>query len=184
MKHIFGNNQDKMSNCSFKMMSVIFKISDFFRPKYNYVENFDIKKGQTIIDYGCGTGRFIYKASDKVSTTGILYAVDIHEMAIEAVNKIIDKQGLSNVKPILANGYRTNIPDKTADLIYALDMFHMVADPAALLKEFHRLTKKDGKLILESGHQSKSHARQKIERSELWTILEENSLFFKCKPIN
>ena len=173
-----------MSDFSFRMMSVIFSISDFFKPKYNYVEQFDIKRGQTVIDYGCGPGRYIYKASDKVSTTGVLYAVDIHEMAIESVQKIIDRHQLSNVKPILANGYVVPIPQDTADLIYALDMFHMASDPDALLKEFHRLIKKEGRLIIESGHQSKRHAREKIERTGLWKIIEENSRFFKCKPIN
>ena len=184
MKHFFGNSQDKMSDNSFRMMSVIFKISDFFKPKYNYVEKFDIKKGQTVIDYGCGPGRYLFKASDKVSTTGIIYAVDIHQLAIDSAYKIIEKQGLNNVKPILANGYSVAIPDQIADLIYALDMFHMVSDPNALLKEFHRLVKKSGKLIIESGHQPKSLAREKIERTGLWEIIEENSHFFKCKPIN
>ena len=184
MKHFFGNNQDKMSDFSFKMMSIIFKISDFFNPKHNYVEQFDIKKGQTVIDYGCGPGRYIFKASDKVSTTGIIYAVDIHEMALASVRKIMEKEGLINVIPILAKGYSVDIPDKTANLIYALDMFHMVSDPDALLKEFHRLIKADGKLILESGHQPKSQAREKIERTGLWKIMQENTRFFKCKPIN
>ena len=164
MKHFFGNNQDKMSDFSFKMMSIIFKISDFFNPKHNYVEQFDIKKGQTVIDYGCGPGRYIFKASDKVSTTGIIYAVDIHEMALASVRKIMEKEGLINVIPILAKGYSVNIPDKTANLIYALDMFHMVSDPDALLKEFQ--------------------AREKIERTGLWKIMQENTRFFKCKPIN
>lgn len=184
MKHIFGKGQDRMSDFSFRMMSLIFNISDFFKAKHNYVEQFDIKKGQTVIDYGCGTGRYLFKASDKVSPTGIIYAVDIHEMAIESAHKVIEKQGLNNVIPILAKGYHVEIPDHTADLIYALDMFHMVSDPDALLKEFHRLIKANGKLILESGHQSKSLARQKIERTGLWKIMEEHSRFFKCKPIN
>jgi len=162
----------------------MFKISDFFKPKYNYVEQFDIKKGQTVIDYGCGPGRYLYKASDKVTPSGMIYAVDIHEMAIESAYKIMAKQGLINVKPILAHGYSVAIPDHVADLIYALDMFHMVADPDALLKEFHRLINAGGKLIIESGHQPKSLAREKIERSGLWIILEENSRFFKCKPIS
>jgi ubiquinone/menaquinone biosynthesis C-methylase UbiE len=184
MKHICGNNQDKMSNFSFKMMSLIFKISDFIKPKYNYVEHFGIKKGQTVIDYGCGPGRYVFKASDKVSSTGIIYAVDIHEMAITSVENIIVKEGLNNVIPVLAKGYSVAIPDHAADLIYALDMFHMVADPDSFLKELHRLSKKDGQLILESGHQSKSLARKKIEITGIWTIIEENSHFFKCKPIN
>jgi len=184
MKHLFGNNIDKMSNFSFRMMSVIFKISDFFNSKHNYVEQFDIKKGQTVIDYGCGTGRYIFKASDKVGPTGTIYAVDVHELAIESAYKVIEQQGLNNVKPILAEGYSVAIPDHTAHLIYALDMFHMVSDPDALLKEFHRLLKPVGKLIIESGHQSKSLAREKIERTGLWNVIEENSRFFKCKPVN
>jgi ubiquinone/menaquinone biosynthesis C-methylase UbiE len=184
MKLLFGNNQDRMPDLSFRMMSVLFKISDFFKPKYNYIEQFDIRKGQTVIDYGCGPGRYIFKASDKVGTNGLLYAVDIHELAIESVGKIIDRNQLHNVKPVLAHGYSVEIPDQTADLIYALDMFHMASDSDALLKEFHRLLKKNGKLILESGHQSKKQAHEKIEKTGLWSVAESNPGFFKCIPIH
>ncbi len=37
-----------------------------------------------VIDYGCGTGRCLKKASGQVGDRGAVYAVDIHELAIKS----------------------------------------------------------------------------------------------------
>ena len=47
---------------------------------------------------------------------------------------MIKKYNLKNVHPILTDGKSVNIPPQTADLVYALDMFHMVKDTNAFLR--------------------------------------------------
>ena len=51
---------------------------------------------------------------------------------------------LRNVKTILTDGNNTSLPDEAADLIYALDMFHMIKDTGPFLKELNSITRKDG----------------------------------------
>ena len=126
--------------------------------------------------------RYIKKASELVGEKGIVYAVDIHELAIESVNRKIKKFKLKNVIPVVTIGYTCDIESEKVDLIYALDMFHMIKDPTPFLTELHRLLKKGGILILEDGHQSRENSKKKIENSNLWDILEEKSTYIKCNP--
>ncbi|MCX6243101.1 MAG: methyltransferase domain-containing protein [Bacteroidetes bacterium] len=69
-------------------------------------------------------------------------------------------------------------------VVYALDMFHMVKDTDSFLKELIRITKPEGVLYLEYGHQPGEKAKEKVNRSGSWTILEETKRYLKCVPVN
>ncbi len=62
-------------------------------------------------------------------------------------------------------------------------MFHMVANPDAFLKELNRISRPDGILYIDNGHQKRAEARTKINASGAWEIIEENSHYMKCRPI-
>jgi ubiquinone/menaquinone biosynthesis C-methylase UbiE len=104
-------------------------------------------------------------------------------MAIGAVQQRIGQEALDNVEPLLADGARCPVPDHVADVIYALDMFHNVDDPAALLREWRRLIKPGGHLILEDGHQSRDVTRAKLARSDQWRIVAESAAYVRCEPV-
>ena len=125
-KFMCGNDMDRMPDWAFRMMAFLFNVYDRFGAPDKKLIPFDIRKGQAVIDYGCGTGRYLKSASEKVGETGKVYAVDIHELAIESASRMIKKHGLKNVTPILTDGKSVNIPSLTADIVYALDMFYNV----------------------------------------------------------
>jgi ubiquinone/menaquinone biosynthesis C-methylase UbiE len=174
---------DRMPAASFKIMSWMFRVSDLFRDATGKIESVGIKPGNVVVDWGCGPARHVRRASELAGPEGLVYALDVHELAISSVNKIIEKNGLKNVKPVWSDGRSVDLDDDTADLVYAFDMFHMVNDPNEFLREVNRITKKNGLLIIEDGHQSRAKAKQKILLSGDWTIIEENKQFLKCKPI-
>lgn len=180
---LFGNEIDRMPDFAFRMMKIFFTVYYFFKPAGRYLKKFGIKPGSTVIDYGCGTGACIKDASDLVGINGQVYAVDIHEMAIDSVKKLVKKHNLPNVNPVLTDGMRSSIPDNTADLIYALDMFHMVKNTDPFLGELCRITKADGVLIIEDGHQPRSLSKEKILRSCVWRITGEEKRFIRCSPV-
>ncbi|MEI7501270.1 MAG: class I SAM-dependent methyltransferase [Bacteroidota bacterium] len=183
MKKVFcGNEMDKMPNWAFRIMAFLFDVADIFSTPKNKLRPFNIQKGQTVIDYGSGTGRYIPSASQLVGDQGLVYAVDIHELAIEAAFRQIKKHNLQNVKAIHTDGKNVNIPDWSADIVYALDMFHMVKDTDGFLTELRRLTKPDGILYLENGHQPRSLAKDKVLKSGCWQITEETKRFIRCRP--
>ena len=171
-----------MPDWAFRIMAFMFTVADFFTSPEKRLEPFDILKGYTVIDYGCGTGRYLPEASELVGDEGLVYAVDIHELAIQSAYRILEKQKLENIKPVLTDGKTVNIPSHTADIVYALDMFHMVRNPQEFLNELHRLTKPDGFLYLEDGHQPRTATREKVLKSGCWSILGESRNFIQCKP--
>jgi len=179
-----GSEMDRMPNWAFKMMAFMFNAADLLKSPNRRLDAFGIHKGQTVVDWGCGTGRYLKQASELVGEKGTVYAVDIHQLAIEAAANIAQKYNLKNVHPVLTDGKTVNIPTRTTDLVYVLDMFHMVKDTNAFLKELCRITKSDGVLILEDGHQPRALAREKVNNSGCWVIISETKAYMKCKPIN
>jgi ubiquinone/menaquinone biosynthesis C-methylase UbiE len=180
---LFGNEVEKMPDFAFRMMKIFFIIYYFLKPARKYLEKFGIKPGYTVVDYGCGTGACIKDTSSMVGINGTVYAVDVHEMAIDSVEKLIRKHNLTNVKTILTDGGKSDLKADTSDLVYALDMFHMVKDTDSFLKELNRITRKDGTLIIEDGHQPRSATKEKILRSGSWIITGEEKRFLKCRPV-
>ena len=91
------------------------------------------------MDHGCGSGRYVRKAASLEGETGRVYAVDRDSPAIKFVNSPTKRNRLSNVEAIKVSGYNCPLLDDTADLIYALDVFHMVGEPTIFLGELRRL---------------------------------------------
>ena len=166
----------------FRLMTLIMGVMDLSRSRIDpRVQTFGIKPGMTVVDYGCGPGRYTVRFSKRVGEQGRVYAVDIHELAIAAIGQKRSKLGLRNVTPVLAHGYNTGLPDHVADVVCALDMFFMIRQPTEFLQELARITAQDGRLIIDDGHQPRALTKQKIMASGLWTIEQETNDHLVCK---
>jgi ubiquinone/menaquinone biosynthesis C-methylase UbiE len=137
----------------------------------------------TVVDYGCGPGRYIRGFAHAVGDKGMVYAADVHELALKYVRCKIAKYHLENVEPVFIKGSSSLIPDKTADMICAFDMFHQVENPEEFLNELHRLAKKTCQLILDDGHQSREETLRKVSACRVWKIDEEHKDHLRCSPV-
>ena len=163
--------KEKIPDFSFKVMSLTVKIVDSCTQYADWnFKKLKIKKGQTVIDYGCGPARYIRNASLAVGPSGRVVALDIHPLAIKMVKEAAQKHNLVNVVPVLAHGYHTSLEGEVADVIYALDVFHMIEDSSRFLAEVHRLLKPDGIFILEDGHQSRKDTLRKVQDTDLFRV--------------
>ncbi len=180
--HPLGNGAGKLSNAGFRVMSWGLRLRDLLVSSDARAGELGITSGDTVVDYGCGIGSFLESACRLVGDEGRVYAVDIHERAVEHAETLKRTHGLANLLPTLAREDSSSVPDASADLIYSLDMFHMVEDPTRFLLELRRIIKPDGVLVIEPGHQSMSTARERLERSGCWAILEQRRRDFRCTP--
>jgi len=175
---------ERMSDFSFRGMEWLFRIIDFVHPYIDKrVQKFGIQPGMTVVDYGCGPGRYTTSFAHLVGDKGRVFAVDIHELAIDRIKKRIQKQGLKTVTPVLAKGYDSGIPDGVADIVCAIDIFFGINDPSAFLKELRRITNPEGFLVIDNGHQSRKETKRKIAASGYWEVTEESKDHLKCKPL-
>ena len=173
---------EKMSNFAFKLMTLILKAISFFVPAGSRAKKFGIKKGMTVIDSGCGPGLFIKPVADLIGAEGHLYALDVQELAIESVEKIAKKHGLKNVEGELVVDYSCRLPDAVADLIYCVDVIHMVPQPDRFLKEMRRLVKADGVLVIDKGHLKLEDAKSRILHSGFWKLETDDGNLIRCNP--
>ena len=179
---IFGKERGIKSDFGFRVMCWAFAVRDRLLTPWALLNEFGIQEGQTVVDYGCGPGSYLKRASELAGPKGLVLAVDVHDSAIRAVSGRIEEGCLKNVRAVRAEGNRSTLPDETADVIYALDMFHMIAEPAEFLRELNRICRRTGLLFIDTGHQSRAEARSKIASSRSWEILEETKRYMKCRP--
>ena len=180
---ISGKGVDRMPGFAFRMMKVLFDVRDRFVSVSSLLDEFNIETGQTVVDYGCGPGSYIKRASELAGPQGRVFALDIHELAIKAVTKRAIKERLTNVTAVVTDRNKCSLVDETADVIYALDMFHMVSDPRGLMRDLNRISKRSGFLFIDNGHQSRDEARSKIVGSGGWELVEEKRRYLKWRPI-
>jgi len=161
-----------MPDAGFKMMMWFFKLIDLIRNPQHHVERIPLKEGMTVVDYGCGPGRYSIPIAKLVGSNGKVFAVDIQPIATSTVKKKATKEGLTNLETILVNSYNTGMQESSIDLVLLLDTFHMISDYDALFQGIHRILKKDGLLFMDPGHMKLPKAREIVESSDLFTIVE------------
>jgi ubiquinone/menaquinone biosynthesis C-methylase UbiE len=170
-----------LSRLAYRIMVLEYAVQDLLvRGHERALDGFGIAPGATVVDYGCGPGRYLAKAAGLVGPSGKVYAADINPVALACAGARVERLGLANVNVVPIRADACGIPDAAADLVYALDMFHAVRDPAVFLAEIRRFTKPGGTLILEDGHQPRESTRRKVAAAGGWRIEAESPWHLRC----
>jgi ubiquinone/menaquinone biosynthesis C-methylase UbiE len=173
-----------MPDFAFRAMAATMALKDRILPTIDRrIEGFHVREGMTVVDYGCGPGRYTIRLARLAGDRGKVYAVDVQPLALAYVRRKMGEQGLTNVVPILASGYQTTIPDHVADMIFVLDMIFGVKEPLTLLGELHRICRHEGVLIVDDGHQPRARTIQMIQQSGVWTIEKQSRDHLRCVPV-
>ena len=169
------------SRVGYHLMVLEYAIQDFLvRGHERALDGFGITPGSVVVDYGCGPGRYLARASRLTGPSGRVYAADISDVALRYATARVRRLGLDNVTALPIRDGRCAIPAASADLVYALDMFHAVRDPKSFLAEIHRFTKPGGVLVLEDGHQPRALTRKKLLDAGGWRIESATRWHLRC----
>ena len=109
-----------------------------------------VQPGQTVLDYGCGTGDFTLEAARKVSDRGKVYALDYFPRQLEIVAEKSKRKGLTNIETIRSEG-DTGLDAESIDVIWMCDVLHEIAARRTVLEEMHRVLRKNGVLAIYDG---------------------------------
>jgi predicted methyltransferase len=106
-----------------------------------------IAEGTTVADIGAGGGWFTTRLARRVGRNGRVYAVDVQELMIQAIVRRMEREGLTNVQPVLGEDDDPNLPaDAQPEAVLMVDAFHEVAHPAVLLRNIARTLKPRGRI--------------------------------------
>jgi ubiquinone/menaquinone biosynthesis C-methylase UbiE len=129
------------------------------------------------LDYGCGIGSYTLPAARIVGDEGEVYALDIHPLAIQGVERRADSAGLTNIQTILS-GLETGLPDGHVDVVLLYDVFHAVEDQETLLRELHRVLRPGGILAVLPDHLSRAQLLGSVCGTGLFDLEDQGDKLF------
>jgi ubiquinone/menaquinone biosynthesis C-methylase UbiE len=100
-----------------------------------------------LIDIGAGTGVFALRFSRKLRD-GKVYACDILDVMLDWMRDNLPAESRGVVVPLKMEENSVPLPDRTADLVYMINLHHELDDPSKILKESYRLLKNGGRLMI------------------------------------
>ncbi len=160
---------EPMSDSHFKTMSRMYRFRDFLLPRGSILKEVGIKPGFRILDFGCGPGSYTLVASRLVGEHGKVYALDIHPLAIQRVQKAAAKKGLSNIQTIESD-CTTGLENESTDIVLLYDILHELSESDALLGELHRVLKPSGVLSVNDHHLKEEEIISKITEGKLFVL--------------
>ncbi len=174
------------SNFAFRIISLMHDnpLLPIFRNPYKLLRAAGLKPGQKVLEVGCGPGFFTIPGAKIVGKEGFVYAVDIFPLAIERVEEKIKKEGIKNVKPILANASNTGLPDRSIDLAFLFGLRYIAGGLENVISEIHRVLKPGGVLSFEKTRGSAKKLIEEVERGGFTYSEKQGRIFLFTKKRN
>jgi ubiquinone/menaquinone biosynthesis C-methylase UbiE len=107
-----------------------------------------LRPGMTVADLGAGTGYFLRYLSPAVGETGTVLAVEPELNLLGYVRARIEREGESNVVPILASLDTPRIPSGSTDLVLIVDTIHHLDDRLTYFRRLKRVLKPTGRIAV------------------------------------
>jgi len=158
-----------MPDIGFKIMALLLALYHRFVDVRKELEKAGIREGQTVLDFGCGPGHYAIATANMVGGQGKIYALDIHPLAIKAVEHKAKKKKLTNISTILSDR-DTGLLAESVDVVLLYDTIHMVTDKRALLEELHRVVKPDGLLSIIVRHMKVKDVLEIAQQDGLFSL--------------
>ena len=111
------------------------------------IDKINLPPNAVIADIGAGTGYYTFKLAPKVPM-GKVYAVEIQDEMIAAINERKKKLKNTNVEVIKGDISSPNLPENSVDLAIMVDVYHELEYPVEMLASVKKSLKKDGQLLL------------------------------------
>ncbi len=112
---------------------------------------FGVKKGMSIADFGCGAGYFTIILAEKVGKEGRIYALDVQEGALDSVRAKARGSDMGNVQTIRTNLEilgSSGLPNNSQDMVMLHNILFQSDKKTEVIREAHRVLKVEGKAVI------------------------------------
>jgi len=169
-----------MPDIAFKVMAFLIALHHRFINVREKLGKTGIKEGRTVLDFGCGPGHYAIAAARMVGEKGRIYALDIHPLAVKAVEHKAKKERLANITTILSDR-DTGLPDESIDVILLFDTIHLITDKRALLKELCRVMNSNGLLSIWVRHMKVDDVLEIVRKDGLFRLRDQQGMLLNLE---
>ena len=113
--------------------------------------HFHLNVGDTVADFGAGSGYFMEVLAELVGKEGVVYACEIQKELSIKLGETARIKGLTQVRPVWCDVEvleGSKIPDGELDVAILVNTFFQFEEKATALKEIMRTLRSGGKLFI------------------------------------
>ena len=159
------------------------------------LERIGIRRGQAVLDFGCGSGTYTIPAAKIVGEQGRVYALDKDKGALDELTQKAGSAGLKNIERMETSGGKIELTDESVDVVLLFDVFHsyyfpQVDDRRRSLSEIYRIMKPTAFISVWPKHMESEagdeirNAGFHLEKEHSGTLIHENKDLEKGKILN
>jgi SAM-dependent methyltransferase len=149
-----------------------------------------IADGSVVADLGAGGGWFTVELARRVGPNGLVYAQDIQPQMIEAINRRVQLEALTNVRTVLGTPTDPRLP-RGLDAVLIVDAYHEMDEPSrpqviqALMRSIDAALKPQGRIgivdFLPGGGGPGPAAEDRVKPETIITSLEAAGLKLQAR---
>ncbi|MBI4484873.1 MAG: methyltransferase domain-containing protein [Acidobacteria bacterium] len=138
------------------------------------VERLKLKPGDVVADIGAGSGIFEGSLAKAVAPGGKVFAVDIDQGLLDAIEKRTQEFKLTNVQTVLGKFTDPSLPTHEVDLAFINDTLHHIENRAEYLKNLAGYMKPSGRIAVidyipgKGGHPDQPELQVSKEQAAAW----------------
>jgi predicted methyltransferase len=112
------------------------------------IEVLGLRPGDVVADIGAGSGYFTRRMAPLVAPGGTVFAVDVQPEMLDILMESVEAEGIEGIVPVLGDPDDPKLPAGAVDWMLMVDVYHELADPAAMLARMHAALATDGRVAL------------------------------------
>jgi len=160
------------------------------------LERIGVRRGQTVLDFGCGSGTYTIPAAKIVGGQGRVYALDKNKGALDELMQRAKSASSRNIERMETSGeLKIELTDESIDVVLLFDVFHSyyfskAGDRRRLLSEIYRIMKPSAFMSVWPKHMESEtedeikKANFRLERELSETLIHDNRNLEKGKVLN
>jgi ubiquinone/menaquinone biosynthesis C-methylase UbiE len=160
----------------------------FVEPR-TVIRALSVEAGDTVADFGAGSGYFSFEFARAVGPEGTVYALDVLPSALEAITSQAKALGLANVVAQRCNLEResgSGLGGGSVDWVIAKDVLLQNQDKGVIMREVARILKPAGRALIVEWDPEESivgpERELRIKPDEMKRIIEEAGLAVAGEP--
>ena len=119
---------------------------DEWQRPHQILDALGVAEASVVADVGAGSGWFTIRLARRVGPQGLVYAQDVQPEMLNAISRRVQREGLTNVRPVLGRGSDPRLPQATLDAVLMVDAYHEIEDRVTFLANVARAIKPQGRI--------------------------------------
>ena len=128
----------------------------------------EIKKGDVVLDIGCGAGVDLCVASLITGEKGSVFGVDVTPAMVKKAKHHVNLANITNVTVIEGSGEKLPFDDKSIDVVISNGAINLAPSKEQVFSEIHRVLKNKGQLLFADMIKDNNHSRKSCCSTDSW----------------